>query len=102
MVVTPFSRVQAPEPSREGMSLMDIMKLAAVAGDGDLWTSPPSLAFLDASGGAVVAQAQSVWPETMELDSVLSLAECRRIRDALEGVPNGTVAHAPHTRARAC
>ena len=84
-----FWRVRAPEPSREGLSLMEIMKLAAVAGDGDLWTCSPGCKLLDAAPTDVNARLHSAWPETVELCGVLTMDECSRIRETLDLVPGG-------------
>ena len=42
----PFWRVSAPEPAREGLSFVQLMQLAATAGDGTIWTTNPSLELL--------------------------------------------------------
>jgi predicted 2-oxoglutarate/Fe(II)-dependent dioxygenase YbiX len=83
-----FWSVRVPEPNREGLSFAELMKLAAVAGDGHVWTTAPDVELLSDSPPDISA-SHGAWPETVTLSGVLSAAECARIREHLESIPDG-------------
>ena len=84
--------VEAPAPSREGLALSDILRLAAVAAESrgeQYWTTDPALPLLNGNKALATARLHGCHPETAILLDVLSEAECSKIIEMLEAIPSG-------------
>ena len=86
--------VEAPAPSREDLSLSDILRLTVIAAESkgeQYWTTDPQLPLLDenTSAATTTAKLHGCHPETVILTGIFSSTECANIIDTLEKIPAG-------------
>ena len=101
-----FWKVALPPPP-EDISFADRLRLMAVAGDGAIWSSRPTLSLLEPEDAAEEAPRQiqwsapCSWPETALFSSVLTESECVSIISLLEATggfgPGRAVASGPES-----